>query len=199
MDAISAARAAEPGLHVYHFAPYEATAFKRLAGRYATRQDALDELLRDKCLVDLYAVVRQAVRAGVESYSIKELEQYYGYVRQTPLRVASTHRIAIEMALEARDPTAILADTRAIVEAYNREDVESTLYLRNWLEGLRSEQVEQWNRRCQTSCGRRAEGGSNRENDGRNRAQRAAARRGASCGERRETSRPRAVATRVPH
>ncbi|MGB2713039.1 MAG: TM0106 family RecB-like putative nuclease [Vicinamibacterales bacterium] len=142
IDAISAARAAEPGLHVYHFAPYEATAFKRLAGRYATRQDALDELLRDKCLVDLYAVVRQAVRAGVESYSIKELEQYYGYVRQTSLRVASTHRIAIEMALEARDPNAILADTRVIVEAYNREDVESTLYLRNWLEGLRSEQVE---------------------------------------------------------
>jgi len=141
IDAISAARAVEPGLHVYHFAPYEATAFKRLAGRYATRQDALDELLRDKCLVDLYAVARQALRAGVESYSIKELEQYYGYVRQTELRLASSHRIAIEMALEARDPAAILEDTRNIVEAYNREDVESTFHLRNWLEGLRSDQV----------------------------------------------------------
>jgi uncharacterized protein len=141
IDAISAARAVEPGLHVYHFAPYEATAFKRLAGRYATRQDALDELLRDKCLVDLYAVARQAVRAGVESYSIKELEQYYGYVRQTALRLASSHRIAIEMALEAHDPAAILPDTRDIVEAYNREDVESTFHLRNWLEGLRSDQV----------------------------------------------------------
>ncbi len=141
MDAISAARAVEPGLHIYHFAPYEATAFKRLAGRYATRQDALDDLLRDKCLVDLYAVVRQAVRAGVESYSIKELEQYYGYVRQTALRLAFSHRIAIEMALEAHDPAAILPETRDIVEAYNREDVESTLHLRNWLEGIRSEQV----------------------------------------------------------
>jgi uncharacterized protein len=41
MDAIAAARSVQPALHVYHFAPYEATAFKRLAGRYATRQDAL--------------------------------------------------------------------------------------------------------------------------------------------------------------
>src|SRR5262249_479086 len=131
MDAISAAPAVQPGLHIYHFPPYEATAFKRLTGRYATRQDALDDLLRDKCLVDLYAVVRQAVRAGVESYSIKELEQYYGYVRQTALRLASSHRIAIEMALEAHDPAAILPETRDIVEAYNREDVESTLHLRN--------------------------------------------------------------------
>jgi predicted RecB family nuclease len=53
MDAIDAALAAESKLHVYHFAPYEVTAMKRLAGRYATRQDALDKLLRTKCLVDL--------------------------------------------------------------------------------------------------------------------------------------------------
>ena len=92
MDAIAEARAADPNLHVYHFAPYETTALKRLAGRYATRQDALDQLLRERRFVDLYAVVRQAVRAGIESYSIKELEQYYGYSRDVPLRDAATHR-----------------------------------------------------------------------------------------------------------
>ena len=141
MDVIDAALASEPKLHIYHFAPYEATAMKRLAGRYATRQDALDRLLRGKRLVDLFAVVRQALRAGVESYSIKELEQYYGYNRRTSLRHAATERIAIEMALEAREPSAILPETRATVEAYNREDVESTVHLRRWLEELRSAQV----------------------------------------------------------
>ena len=45
------------------------------------------------------------------------------------------------MALEARDPAAIVRDTRHIVEAYNREDVESTFHLRNWLERLRSDRV----------------------------------------------------------
>lgn len=142
IDTIDEARSAEPGLHVYHFAPYEATAFKRLAGRYATRQDALDDLLRGKCLVDLYAVAREAVRAGVESYSIKQLEQYYGYVRRTDLRLASAHRLAVEMALEARDRAAITTESRDIVESYNREDVESTLHLRRWLESLRSELVQ---------------------------------------------------------
>ena len=91
MDAISAARAVEPGLHVYHFAPYEATAFKRLAGRYATRQDALDELLRNKCLVDLAAVARQAVRAGVELLD-QGARAVPDCVRQTGLRLASSHK-----------------------------------------------------------------------------------------------------------
>ena len=141
MDAIAAARAVDSNLHVYHFAPYEATAFKRLAGRYATRQAELDEMLHAGILVDLYAVARQAVRAGVESYSIKELEQYYGYTRQTSLRLAGSERIAIEMALEARDPASILPATRGTVEAYNREDVESTRHLRDWLERLRAQHI----------------------------------------------------------
>lgn len=141
IDAIAEARAAAPNLHIYHFAPYETTAVKRLAGRYATRQETLDQLLREKRFVDLYAVVRQAIRAGIESYSIKELEQYYGYSREVLLRDAATHRIAVEMALEARDPSAILEATRLIVERYNRDDVASTHRLRNWLEELRTTQI----------------------------------------------------------
>ena len=33
-------------MHVYHFAPYEPAAFKRLSGRYATREAELDRILR---------------------------------------------------------------------------------------------------------------------------------------------------------
>jgi uncharacterized protein len=143
IDATMQARMVDPDLHIYHFAPYEPTALKRLAGRYATRQDPLDELLRGECFVDLYAAVRQAVRAGVESYSIKELEQYFGYTRAIPLRDATTHRIAIEIALESGDPGAIQEETRVIVEQYNRDDVVSTWRLREWLEGLRTRQIEE--------------------------------------------------------
>jgi uncharacterized protein len=35
-----------PDLHIYHFAPYEPAALKRLMGRYATRENELDNLLR---------------------------------------------------------------------------------------------------------------------------------------------------------
>jgi hypothetical protein len=63
-----------PDLHVYHFAPYEPAALKRLMGRYATRENEVDNLLRAEIFVDLFAVVRHSTRASVESYSIKKLE-----------------------------------------------------------------------------------------------------------------------------
>ena len=40
-------------MHVYHYAQYEITALKRLMGRYGTREDELDDLLRRGVFVDL--------------------------------------------------------------------------------------------------------------------------------------------------
>ena len=34
-----------PDLHIYHFAPYEPAAMKRLMGRYATRENEVDSLV----------------------------------------------------------------------------------------------------------------------------------------------------------
>jgi predicted RecB family nuclease len=61
-----------PDMHVYHYAPYEPSAFKRLMGRHATREAELDRLLRGGRFIDLYGVVRQGLWVGVESYSIKQ-------------------------------------------------------------------------------------------------------------------------------
>ena len=47
-------------MHVYHYAPYEPTALKRLMGFHGTREDAVDRLLREGRLIDLYGVVRQS-------------------------------------------------------------------------------------------------------------------------------------------
>ncbi|MEP7116058.1 MAG: TM0106 family RecB-like putative nuclease [Acidobacteriota bacterium] len=141
MDLIETAWHAHPGMHVYHFGHYEASTFKRLMGRHATRADTLDRLLRGERLVDLYSVVRQALRAGVESYSIKQLEQFYGFTREVPLGDASQHLQAIELALEAQAPASIPPEARAAVRGYNRDDCRSTEALREWLEGLRAEVV----------------------------------------------------------
>src|SRR5713226_1588596 len=69
--------AAHPTMHVYHYAPYEPSVMKRLMGRHETREDEVDRMLRAGLFVDLFAVVRQGVRAGVESYSIKSLEVFF--------------------------------------------------------------------------------------------------------------------------
>src|SRR5207302_11331829 len=73
----SARLAAHPGSHVYHYAPYEVTALKRLAAVHGTREEAVDDLLRAGALIDLYAVVRKALRVSLRSYSIKYLEPLY--------------------------------------------------------------------------------------------------------------------------
>jgi uncharacterized protein len=143
VDRVIGTLQAHPGAHVYHFGHYEVTAFKRLMGRYASRGEEMDELLRAGRFVDLYMVVRQALRAGVESYSIKQLEQFYGFRRAMPLADASAHLHAVELALEGGAPQAIPEESRAAVQAYNEDDCRSTESLRDWLEKQRADLVAQ--------------------------------------------------------
>ena len=131
--------ARHPGMHVYHFAPYEPAAVKRLMGRYATRENEVDRMLRAGIFVDLHAVVRQSLRASVEEYSIKKLEALYGYAREAALDDAGVNLRLVQRALELEEPEAIGDDVRRVVEAYNRDDCVSTLRLDRWLEELRAE------------------------------------------------------------
>lgn len=135
MDAFANAWARDPGMHVYHFGHYEVSALKRLAGRHASRTDVLDNLLRAERFVDLHRVTRQTLRAGVESYSIKQLEQYYGYRRQADLVDSAAWLHAAEVELETEGPASITPQIKEHVEAYNADDCRSTQALRDWLEG----------------------------------------------------------------
>ena len=128
---------AYPGMHVYHYAPYETGAMKRLAGRYATRETEVDQLLRGQVFVDLYRVVRQGIRASVESYSIKRLEPLYGFKREIDLRDAGESIVEFEHWLEP-DPDTDRDALLDQIKAYNRDDCISTWYLREWLEEQRA-------------------------------------------------------------
>jgi len=128
----------DPTMHIYHYAPYEPTAIKRLAGRHGTCVDEVDELLRAGMFVDLYRVVRQSLRASVESYSIKRLEPLYAFSRAVPLREANVALNTFEAALALggqRDTEGLLKT----IEGYNRDDCVSALRLRDWLEARRTE------------------------------------------------------------
>jgi predicted RecB family nuclease len=87
-----------PDMHVFHFAPCEPAALKRLMGRYGTREEEIDQLLRGKRFVDLYSVVRHWLRASLESYSIKKLEALYGFIRSVSLSIGAEMgpRIGVE-------------------------------------------------------------------------------------------------------
>ncbi|MBU1049769.1 TM0106 family RecB-like putative nuclease, partial [Candidatus Bipolaricaulota bacterium] len=132
---------ADKGFHIYHYAPYEPSAIKRLMGRYAAREDEVDRLLRGERFIDLYAVVKHAVRASVESYSIKDLEPFFGFERQVNLRDASHNLRALEYALEFDAAEAISDEVKEAVRGYNEDDCLATLRLRDWLESLRAQLV----------------------------------------------------------
>jgi uncharacterized protein len=164
VDRILAAFERDRALHVYHFGAYEPTAFKRLSGRYATRENELDTILRAELFVDLHTIVRHSVRASVETYSLKDLEQFYGLVREQELRAATASRRVLEWAIEMREDLGLgaaagtpakgkpqlelgfdaaassnrFAEHIANVERYNRDDCVSAARLRDWLEELRA-------------------------------------------------------------
>ncbi|NOT25440.1 MAG: TM0106 family RecB-like putative nuclease [Acidobacteria bacterium] len=118
-----------PDLHVYHYAAYEPSTLKRLMSVHATREDALDDLLRREVFVDLYQVVRQAIRHSHASYSIKKVRTFFmpdaGHGAVTD---GGESILEFERYLETRDEAILDAITR-----YNEEDCVSTVRLRDWL------------------------------------------------------------------
>lgn len=128
-----------PDMHIYHYAPYEPTAIKRLAGRHGTCVDEVDQLLRAGAFVDLYRIVRQALRASVESYSIKKMEPFYDFTRAVPLQDATLAQQAFEAVLALGSDREDIGALLYTIEGYNRDDCLSACRLREWLEERRRE------------------------------------------------------------
>ena len=128
VDLVHARLAADPQMHVYHYGTYENAALKQLMGTYATREDAVDELLRRNVFINLHTVVRQGLRAGVDSYSLKEVEALAAFARRADVRIGMDAVLAYEKWIKSQD-AAMLAS----IADYNEEDCRATLALRDWL------------------------------------------------------------------
>ncbi|GAA3655173.1 TM0106 family RecB-like putative nuclease [Microbacterium marinilacus] len=136
-DFVDARRAAHPDMHIYHYAPYEPTHLAAMAARHGVREADVDRMLREELFVDLYPIVRRALRVGSRSYSIKKLEPLYmgGEVRTQDVQQGGD---SILRYVEARE-LLVAGDTRTAQEIlddladYNRYDCVSTRRLRDWL------------------------------------------------------------------
>ncbi len=131
-----------PDAHVYHYAPYEATAIKKLMSMHATREAEVDNLLRLRKLVDLYQVVREGVRVSEPGYSIKNIEHFYLPRREGGVTNAGASIVYYER-WKRTGEAGLLQD----VADYNRDDVVSTYKLREWLCALRPAGMPWANRR----------------------------------------------------
>jgi len=142
VDEIMRRRAANPKMHAYHFGAYEPGALKRLMGMYATREDAIDRMLRAGVLVDLHQVFKQGARASVEEYSLKKIEAFYEFVRKIPLEEARAALRYVEHQMELGWGNEELPKPiREATEGYNADDCFSTAKLRDWVEEERRKLV----------------------------------------------------------
>ena len=128
-----------PELHVYHFGQREVDALRKLSCRHSSSEEMVDRLLREHVLVDLHAVVRQGLRASVESYSLKRLEPLYGLTRATDPRRAALAMQRYGFWLETGEALSDLEQERAALARYNEDDCRSAWQLRDWLEQRRKD------------------------------------------------------------
>ncbi|MDP9983503.1 uncharacterized protein J2W14_002924 [Pseudarthrobacter oxydans] len=136
-------RQVHPDMHVYHYAPYEKTALRKLSVLHVAGEDIVDEWLRAGLLVDLYQTVRNSIRISENSYSIKKLEPLYmgTNLRSGDVKDAGASVVAYAHYCHARDDGRAeeAAGILAGISDYNEYDCLSTLELRNWLLGLAQE------------------------------------------------------------
>lgn len=132
---------ANPGLHIYHYANYEIAVLKRLMSRYGSREEEVDDLLRNGVFVDLYKVVKEGLRVGEPSYSIKYIERLYRPQRTNEVATAGESIVQYANWLNSGQGTcpatsAILREIRD----YNQDDCDSTQELADWLRGLQRDE-----------------------------------------------------------
>ncbi|MDN7135347.1 TM0106 family RecB-like putative nuclease [Pseudidiomarina terrestris] len=120
-----------PDMRVYHYAPYEMTALKRLVARYGIYEAELDDMLRAGLFVDLYKVVKSTLVIGLPSYSIKKVELFYRSKRETEIGVGGDAVVAYQNWVELGDDKILEA-----IEHYNKDDCDSTYELASWLRVL---------------------------------------------------------------
>ena len=143
-----------PDAHIYHYASYEQTALRRLSTRHGVMQTELSELQRQGRFVDLYPIVLRSVRVGEPKYSIKNLENHYGFKREKigdeSVATAADSidgyedwRLLVIKSQDSSQPIEIrenaAKDAELLLDAlmrYNRDDVKSTLWLHSWLMGM---------------------------------------------------------------
>jgi predicted RecB family nuclease len=116
-----------------HWAPYERAKLNLYLDRYGDRDGVAARVLDN--LLDLLPITRDAVAIPLSSYSLKEIETLTGYERQLEEFGGEWSMARYIEATESNDPTRRAAIIDEIL-AYNREDLEATWAVLEWLRGL---------------------------------------------------------------
>ncbi|HVT64536.1 MAG TPA: TM0106 family RecB-like putative nuclease [Mycobacteriales bacterium] len=128
VDFIGERRTAYPGMHVYHYNHTERSSLERLARDHTSREVEVARLVETGAFVDLLAVVRNAIQVGTESYGLKAVERLAAYERGHEIDAGAGAVVSFEEYCKTGEQKHLDA-----IAAYNRDDVEATRALRDWL------------------------------------------------------------------
>jgi len=122
-----------PELHVYHYAPYEASALKRVYSD-PLMTDIRGDIARVLgMLVDLYKVVRNSLVVGLPGYGLKQIERLYRDSRGTSVSGAQDSVVVYHRWLNSAEGQDHHTSEHLLsIHDYNRDDCESTLELLSW-------------------------------------------------------------------
>ncbi len=129
-------RQAHPGMHVYHYNHTEKSSIERMI-RDSDEEYLFGQLINTGLFVDLFLVAKNAVRVGTESYGLKDLEHVVEFVRSGGIEQGAGAVVEYEKFMESKDEQLLRN-----IAAYNRDDVVSTLALRDWLVAQRPKDLE---------------------------------------------------------
>lgn len=118
-----------------HWASYELAKINLYLNRYGDRNGVAERIKRN--LLDLLPITYDSVALPLSSYSLKDVETLTGYQRTLEESGGDWSMASYVEATETRDR----AKRDAIMDeilAYNREDLEATWAVMDWLRGLTS-------------------------------------------------------------
>ncbi len=117
-----------PEAHIYHYANYEPAALKKLMSLHGVCEADVDQLLREEKFIDLFKVVREAIRVSEPRYSIKNLETFYMPKREGEVTNAGASIVYYEKWRQTNAPELL-----SKIRDYNKDDCVSTQLLHQWL------------------------------------------------------------------
>ena len=123
-----------PKAKIYHYASYEITALERLTSLHKVHGVDYDHYLHIERFVDLFRVVKQSIYVSQKSYSIKEIEKYYGFERGGEITKGDVSEDYYIQWMETKNKKFLEE-----IEEYNKQDCISTFKLRNWLLKIKPE------------------------------------------------------------
>ena len=117
-----------PKSKIYHYGSYEITALLKLTSLHKVKEIEYDNFLRLNKFVNLLNVNRQGIYVSENSYSLKNMEIFYGFEREGDLRKGDVSQEYYSEWMETQNQQ-LLDD----IESYNEQDCRSTYELHQWL------------------------------------------------------------------